>query len=1045
MQNQPPSDVIARRYLLQNPLGEGGMGVVYQAFDRLTGREIALKRVIPQGNALNFDETSAYDFRIALAREFKLSASLRHPNIVQVLDYGFDQHRQPFFTMELLKAPLTFYEAGEDAPLETQIHLVMQLLSALTYLHRRGIVHRDVKPANVLVVDGQVKVLDFGLSFMHERLQETQGMALGTLAYMSPEVLSGHSSDLSSDLYAVGIMTYEMLSGQHPFDVHDATRLVRQILTSPVDVSLLNTPVDVAMVVHRLVQKDPQERYTSAVEAMEELNAAMDYRYPSESVAIRESFLQAARFVGRDEELSLLDEALGYSLRGQGRAWLIAGESGVGKSRVLDELRTRALVAGAIVMRGNAVAVAGQPFSVWLPILRWLCLLDDTLSEADLALLKPLISDLERLVGQSLAHINPSPLAPDALLERLCVLLERTLRQVQQPVLMVLEDLQWAGSESLNLLARLTDKIQQLPLMIVGSYRDDERPDLYKPLPHMQVMKLRRLDEYAIVELSAAMLGDSGRSPQVIDLLQRETEGNVFFVIEVVRALAEEVGNLDLIGRVTLPPRVFASGMKTIIQRRLAKLDAESIQTLRLAAVMGRQLDLRLLRLLQPRLALQAWLAQCSNAAVLEIEDDVWHFAHDKLREAILDDMSPQEQAALHRRVAQALEETLAEQESQMAALAYHWGAAGDLAREEHYVTKAGEQALKIGAYQEAIAYLERAQQLIGQLPISAERFKRKQIHLKQRLGGAFSGVGNYAQARALYIDSLLLCEELDDPIGIAVSLGHLGDVAFISEDLGEAHTFYERSLAIYREQNNTGGMMRALNQLGNIVYEMGDQEQAKSLFQEAMTLSKSGAKRFVAGALRQNLQESTPSKSSYEQARDLLERSLEQYQNAGNVQGIADTLYHLALTAHEQAEMGEARQRYYEALFIRQQMDDKPSMAQICERLGALALAEQAWDAALFNYRQALQHALESDMTPLALHSLMGMTRLFIHLNQDVRALRLLSFILFAPSAPERLQDDAENLIFELEERLAPEQMSQGWESGKGRSLTDIVNEVME
>src|SRR5262249_43199459 len=122
----------------------------------------------------------------------------------------------------------------------------------------------------------------------------------------------------------------------------------------------------------------------------------------------------------------------------------------------------------------------------------------------------------------------------------------------QQPVVLILEDLQWAA-ESLDVLKLLGPMVQDLPLLIIGSYRDDERPDLPADLPGMQVIRLERLSGEGIAQLSVSMLGDAGRRPEVLELLKKETEGNVFFLVEVVRALAEQAGRLTEIGRATLP------------------------------------------------------------------------------------------------------------------------------------------------------------------------------------------------------------------------------------------------------------------------------------------------------------------------------------------------------------------------------------------------------------------------------------------------------------------------------------------------------------
>jgi serine/threonine protein kinase len=156
------SNLVANRYELLSRLGEGGMGVVDAAYDRLTGSRVALKRVPlapPPGasspaaeGAGAPDSTNRRQVREALATEFHTLAALRHPNIISVLDYGFDREQTPFFTMELLPAPQTLVAAAAGLPLAQQIELVAQLLRALAYLHRHHIVHRDLKPSKAAVL-----------------------------------------------------------------------------------------------------------------------------------------------------------------------------------------------------------------------------------------------------------------------------------------------------------------------------------------------------------------------------------------------------------------------------------------------------------------------------------------------------------------------------------------------------------------------------------------------------------------------------------------------------------------------------------------------------------------------------------------------------------------------------------------------------------------------------------------------------------------------------------------------------------------------------
>ncbi len=254
--------VISSRYQLLEKLGQGGMGVVYRAIDRLDGSIVAIKRVTIPTEQLQFaSKSDSNDFRFALAQEFKVLASLRHPNIISVLDYGFDNKLQPYFTMEYLENVQTITTYGHKQSQQLQLNLLVQALQALAYLHRRGVIHRDLKPDNILVQEGQVKVLDFGLALTREYQNSEDENIVGTLTYIAPELLTGTPASEASDLYAIGMVAYELFAGHHPFNLTTGSSLIYDILNTIPNVQSLLIASRLREMIDILLSKIPENRY----------------------------------------------------------------------------------------------------------------------------------------------------------------------------------------------------------------------------------------------------------------------------------------------------------------------------------------------------------------------------------------------------------------------------------------------------------------------------------------------------------------------------------------------------------------------------------------------------------------------------------------------------------------------------------------------------------------------------------------------------------------------------------------------------------------
>lgn len=665
--------LLGRRYEKLRPTPGNDVGDAERAIDRVTGRLVTIQSIaLPDGTEADADA------RVALARAFRELASLRHPNLVGLLDFGFAQDGAPYLVLDQQDAGAELALAVRQEPRRMLDYLV-QILRGLGYLHRHRIALGAIEQRAVRVFDQQLKLVPLG------RVAEA-----GPRAHRAPEIANGSPPSVAGDLYAFGLLATELLSVQSALESEPSARE----LASKIE-----------PVLTRLRDENPAARYENAEEVVAALADVTGRGLASYTLETRESRLRAAPLIGRDRELEQLESAVRAACAGRGSGWLVSGESGAGKSRLLDEVGTLGLIDGALVLRGQEEREGGNPYRLFRDALNWLAVVTD-LDELEASVLLPLVPNLGKLLGRA---VEPAPdLDAPSMHARVIEVVQRILRRQEQPIVLLLEDLQWARSDSLQLLDGVLSLAGSLPLLVVTTSRDDEQTRLGEKFG-MQVIHLGRLPGEVIADLAQAMIGETGKHPAVLQLLQRETEGNAFFLVEVVRALAEAAGGVERIGPATLPEKVFAGGIQSLVQQRLRAVPREAQALLQVAAVIGRRIDPKLLTELMPEVELEGWTAKCLDAAVLERQGGELRFRHDKLREGMLATMSDDETSQLHARVADTIERVYPNDSQRYTALAHHFGQANNVAKEIHYARLAGELAILHGAVREGIALLEGA------------------------------------------------------------------------------------------------------------------------------------------------------------------------------------------------------------------------------------------------------------------------------------------------------------------------------------------------
>lgn len=966
--------MLEQRYRLEGLLGQGGMGTVYRAFDRLTGQRIALKRMRLDNASLdNSTPSHLRDLRLLLTNEFQVMASLRHPHIIGALDYGFDADKAPYYTMMLLEDAENISNFARHSTLEEQVLLIVQMFQALAYLHRHGVLHHDLKPANVLVTaQAQVKVVDFGLA----RNQEKSTEITGTIAYLAPELLRGKDYTLHSDLYSAGLLVYEIFTGTAVINNQNVGKALHQILYDYPPFDIL--PVQFQEIVRRLLAKNPDDRYQNAEEVIDDFSELVSF--PTESAAIRESYLQAARFVGREKELALLENALQASRNKHGQFYLITGESGIGKSRLLEEMRIQALIRGMQVLRGQAGS--NLPYSLWRDVLPPL-LLSVEITDFEAGLLQEIIPNIASLLERPIPPIPP--LDNQAAQQRLLLTILGIFKRLQQPTLLLLEDLHLAR-ESLLPLRQLQNEVTHLPLVILGTYRDDERPELIGELSAAQVLKLERLNASETAELCNAILGDSSYQADLLERLQLETEGNAFFIVETLRSLAEKAGRLSILSAEDFPEQVLTQGIQAIIEQRLAQVPMEFHDFLNFAALTGRRLDLKLLAHLVPTLDFELALYFSTNASVLVSTDGNWQFAHEKIRYVLLQAIPEVEQAPLYQRLAEALEALYAHDNTYTARLFSYWEKAGQTEKAAHYAVLHAQDLLRVNRFKEAQALLQARSEsqanplilmqvlkLLGEATFQqsqyalAEDYLKRSLDLAQqqqdltiqaesliRLGSIYQYRSDYAKSFPYYEQ----CFEHPDRLlrgralhGYAWSQLHSGNAEL-------AELYAQKSLALFRAIDYQIGIAHNLTLLSKIATGKQAYKEAQVYAEESLATQKAiGNRKGIAGNL-DNLGEIAIQQGDYALAATYYQQGLEIGREIGHPLGVAFCLSNLARVRLQEYDLAQADSYAEEALAMFSKIGNRQGMATCYDTRGQVAFQLGIFASAKAFYRQSLELA---------------------------------------------------------------------------------------
>ncbi|MCB9644064.1 MAG: AAA family ATPase [Myxococcales bacterium] len=766
-------------YQVLETIYEGPYTTVFRAMRKEETTPVILKTLTPDSPNVGRQRD--------LQREFELVKPLKHPNLIH-FDELIDFNGLPAIVMpDTQSHSLLRLIEHRPLPLKEFFTIAVPLTRALEVLHKHHLVHKDLNPQNVIITPDLdlVQLIDFGTT---QRLgrdgQElvSLGYIQGTLRYISPEQTGrmNRAVDYRTDFYALGATFYHMLAGHPPFVTDETSELIYAHLAR--DPKPLDIPATLNKLIFKLMAKQAEDRYQSATGLLHDLQKAQQYFQETEEIpdfplALHDEagyFRIPQKLYGRDEQIHTLIDTFQHAQRGEHALLFINGAPGIGKSSLARELYK-------LLPESSAYFVAGKyeeftrstPYSALLQALRALFrqlltepehkiaarkqVLQEALSPNG-AVLTEVLPDLTLLIGPQ-PEVPPLPPADaqNRFNEAMYSLISN-LAAAEHPIVLFLDDLQWADRASLGLLSILMRPSSQGGLLILGGYRDNEVDETHPLSLTLEDMKKvgRRWETLTLSPLttedtnqllSETLLQPASQTLPLAQVLQHKTLGNPFFLNQLLQRLVDDklihyekgwTWETKAIQDVAVTENVVA-----FMAERISHIHAESQALLKHAACIGAIFDIDLLASLMQRTPrhIEELCQEPIEEGMLVIREDVPMFVHDRVQEAAYSLLEANEAQEIHTRIASHLLKHAPESLSteQLFQLVNHLNDAGNLQQDPILSQaklmrnlEAAQRALHASAFEQALRYAEQGIALLTPGSWDTQYDIASQLHILQ-------------------------------------------------------------------------------------------------------------------------------------------------------------------------------------------------------------------------------------------------------------------------------------------------------------------------
>ena len=863
---------LSGRYEILRELGRGGMGVVYLAHDPLLERQVAVK--IITSSVLNPEIEERF------RREARLVAKLDHPAIVPVHDVG-EEENSLFLVMPFVDGTnlRTLMQSG-SLKLGDLIEVGIQVAEALDYSHTRNIVHRDIKPENILITphsdNYRVRITDFGLATASSENRLTQsGAVVGTIAYLSPEQVSGLETDCRADIYALGTVLYECIVGETPFNGEFQSVLYRIAHEAPAP---LRARVDVSLELERIIfwclEKEPGRRPARAKDLAASLSSfrstlvSEESEKPSLPTSLRETgkyFVPPATpFIGREKELTELQGRLNAAVYGECQFVVIGGETGIGKSRLVEEVEKLAKARKIRTLHGRCFEQdRAFPYAGFCGLIQEYfrnntstyesasATVDFSDLAADLVSLFPVLGELPPFRFTSTGDAKTSS-SVAKLADRTYIfeLFARCLTRMGggKPLVLFLEDLH-QGEVSIEALQYVVRRLGPVASLIIGTFQTNEvdrshpltamldsfrgdRRFVYMPLPPLTPVEHRTFVK--------SLTGITQVEDRIAEKLYEATEGNPYFTQELIRSLLDSAGSFksdaaEPFSGSDLTSTPLPVTVQQTIERRIRKLSEDLRDLLSVASVLGKTFDLDDLEsLIDDKDPLEDLIDRLIRHGLLLEEQgssrmNRLRFSSAIVRDVLYEALPRRRRKMLHLRYAEEMEKRNAGHlERVYPQLLHHYAHADVPPRVVEYGLKFAKKSLQAFSPEDTIRSVKMVLDF-GEGLLEGEA--------RTILAAAYRMSGEFDQALEQQQEAVKIFERTRDDNRLAAAVFAAAEMAWQFRKIEETKKWVDRGLEISRATGDAQVRVKLLSLAATVANLRGEYERATEYYADAQRL----------------------------------------------------------------------------------------------------------------------------------------------------------------------------------------------------------------